>query len=78
MDREKAAQTSGVSKPGLNSITGGAQYVCGNLDQGFDGRVLNKSCPRNHRYLHPLTFGLGVFFLLGAQLYQGRDLQILT
>ena len=50
MDREKAAQTSGVSKPGLNSITGEAQYVCGNLDQGFDGRVLNKSCPRNQIY----------------------------
>jgi hypothetical protein len=58
VDREKAAQTSGVSKPGLNSITGGAQYVCGSLDQGFDGRVLNKSCPRNKifkyiRFLKP-------------------------
>ena len=27
----------------------------------FNRRVLSKSCPRNHRYLHPLAFGLGVF-----------------
>jgi len=24
-------------------------------------RVLNKSCPRNQRYLHPRFFGAGVF-----------------
>jgi len=27
----------------------------------FNGRVLNKSCPRNHCYLRPLAFGQGVF-----------------
>ena len=74
MDREKAAQTSGVSKPGLNSIAGGAQYVCGNSDQGFDGRFLIKSHPRNKIKLQiqldikTQSFGVVSFFVSGSML----------
>ena len=47
------AQTSGVSLPRLDSITGGwPQCVCGNSDLGFDGRFLNKSYPRNQKEKH--------------------------
>jgi hypothetical protein len=45
-------------------IIGGAQYLCGNSDQGFDGRFLKKSHPRNqHDSTNTAILSDGGFFV---------------